>query len=275
MTCQSLLAHTRHAHHAGCCHTGRTVPVGTLHRHTARPAAQPMAHATRCPQGKWWAAAAAAAAGRQAADSLPAPCSPAFAASAVNEACCAHLAGPYTGPLRVRACMHAGCVESPGPRRRWLGACSGSRAPGRRRRSSTTAAAAVRWATNEGRCSRGLAPDVWRLSCAGCWHWTGPTAALQQLVRLNSATATPAPMHPPRAGICTACRDADALLWALGQVGSRSLSTGDSGGLVPGIDLLNCSLQARPPMLQLDDADRLVMTVLPIRGAWCTLLLIL
>jgi hypothetical protein len=35
---------------------------------------------------------------------------------------------------------------------------------------------------------------------------------------------------------------------------------------VPGIDLLNHSPDARPPMLQLDDADRLVATALPTAG---------
>ncbi|KAI8464964.1 MAG: hypothetical protein J3K34DRAFT_461663 [Monoraphidium minutum] len=57
--------------------------------------------------------------------------------------------------------------------------------------------------------------------------------------------------------------DAGLLTWALGHVESRSLGTAGSSGLVPVIDLLNHSPAARPPMLQLDDADRLVVTVLP------------
>jgi hypothetical protein len=50
------------------------------------------------------------------------------------------------------------------------------------------------------------------------------------------------------------------------QVRSRCLSSGSSSGMLPFIDLLNHYADARPPMLQLDDEDRLVMTVAHVRG---------
>ena len=40
------------------------------------------------------------------------------------------------------------------------------------------------------------------------------------------------------------------------QVSSRSLGSGSSSGLVPYMDLLNHSPKARPPMLRLDDDDK-------------------
>lgn len=55
------------------------------------------------------------------------------------------------------------------------------------------------------------------------------------------------------------------VLYALAHVASRSLSSGRNSGLVPLIDLINQGPAARAPMLQLDDNDKLVMTVLPIR----------
>lgn len=36
---------------------------------------------------------------------------------------------------------------------------------------------------------------------------------------------------------------------------------------MPVVDLLNHAADARPPMLQLDDADRLVVTALPLRAS--------
>uniref|UniRef100_A0A7S3R8Z4 SET domain-containing protein n=1 Tax=Dunaliella tertiolecta TaxID=3047 RepID=A0A7S3R8Z4_DUNTE len=54
--------------------------------------------------------------------------------------------------------------------------------------------------------------------------------------------------------------------WGLGQVISRSLMSGNVCGLVPLIDLLNHHPEARPPMLQLDDNDQLVMTVTSLHG---------
>ncbi|KAL6750765.1 hypothetical protein V8C86DRAFT_3108417 [Haematococcus lacustris] len=46
------------------------------------------------------------------------------------------------------------------------------------------------------------------------------------------------------------------LAGSLGQVASRALSSGSQVGFIPFIDLLNHSASARPPMLQLDDEDR-------------------
>ncbi|GBF98672.1 hypothetical protein Rsub_11666 [Raphidocelis subcapitata] len=57
----------------------------------------------------------------------------------------------------------------------------------------------------------------------------------------------------------------ELLTWAIGHVESRSLGTSGSSGLVPAVDLLNHDPSTRPPMLQLDDSDRLVVTVLPMR----------
>jgi hypothetical protein len=62
---------------------------------------------------------------------------------------------------------------------------------------------------------------------------------------------------------------ADQILQALGHVASRSLTSGSSSGLVPFIDLINHGSEAMGPMLQLDDNDKLVMTVLPIRNVSC------
>lgn len=57
------------------------------------------------------------------------------------------------------------------------------------------------------------------------------------------------------------------IMAALGQVMSRSLTSGSSSsGLVPFVDLLNHVAGARAPMLQLDDNDKLVITVLPIHN---------
>lgn len=54
------------------------------------------------------------------------------------------------------------------------------------------------------------------------------------------------------------------VLWGMGQVASRSLGTRGGSGLVPYVDLLNHHPSARPPMLTLDDADQLAVTVVPI-----------
>lgn len=40
------------------------------------------------------------------------------------------------------------------------------------------------------------------------------------------------------------------------QVSSRALGSGRSSGLVPFMDMLNHSWEARPPMIQLDDDDK-------------------
>eukprot|EP00955_Chlamydomonas_euryale_P035651 350192-Chlamydomonas_euryale.AAC.5 len=58
----------------------------------------------------------------------------------------------------------------------------------------------------------------------------------------------------------------DDVLWGLGHAASRSLGSGTSSGMVPYLDLLNHCPDARPPMLQLDDADRMVMTATNVRG---------
>lgn len=55
------------------------------------------------------------------------------------------------------------------------------------------------------------------------------------------------------------------VLTALGHVTSRSLVSGSSSGMCPVIDLVNHHASASAPMLQLDDSDTLVMTVLPLR----------
>eukprot|EP00879_Flechtneria_rotunda_P013625 GHRR01014232.1.p1 GENE.GHRR01014232.1~~GHRR01014232.1.p1 ORF type:complete len:304 (+),score=75.73 GHRR01014232.1:168-1079(+) len=57
------------------------------------------------------------------------------------------------------------------------------------------------------------------------------------------------------------------ILISLGHVTSRSLTNSYDSGLVPFIDLLNHHHDARAPMLQLNDNDKLVMTVLPILNA--------
>eukprot|EP00882_Tetradesmus_deserticola_P013655 GHRQ01014499.1.p1 GENE.GHRQ01014499.1~~GHRQ01014499.1.p1 ORF type:complete len:340 (+),score=36.55 GHRQ01014499.1:274-1293(+) len=57
---------------------------------------------------------------------------------------------------------------------------------------------------------------------------------------------------------------AEQVLLALGHVASRSLTSGSSSGLVPFIDLVNHGAEAMGPMLQLDDSNNLVMTVVPI-----------
>jgi hypothetical protein len=59
------------------------------------------------------------------------------------------------------------------------------------------------------------------------------------------------------------------VLAALGQVTSRSLVSGSSSGMCPVIDLVNHHAAAGAPMLQLDDNDRLMMTVLPLREVRC------
>lgn len=61
------------------------------------------------------------------------------------------------------------------------------------------------------------------------------------------------------------------VLLALGQVTSRSLASGSSGGMCPVIDLLNHQASAGAPMLQLDDRDQLTMTVLPLLHVSCAL----
>ncbi|GAX73678.1 hypothetical protein CEUSTIGMA_g1129.t1 [Chlamydomonas eustigma] len=44
------------------------------------------------------------------------------------------------------------------------------------------------------------------------------------------------------------------IIWAMGQVASRSLGSGRSSGVVPYMDLLNHHAEARPPMLQVDES---------------------
>eukprot|EP00878_Enallax_costatus_P028521 GHUV01030812.1.p1 GENE.GHUV01030812.1~~GHUV01030812.1.p1 ORF type:complete len:313 (+),score=111.82 GHUV01030812.1:70-1008(+) len=56
----------------------------------------------------------------------------------------------------------------------------------------------------------------------------------------------------------------DDMMTATGHLQSRSLTSSGSSGLVPFVDLLNHGAKARAPMLQLDDNDKLVVTVLPI-----------
>lgn len=58
----------------------------------------------------------------------------------------------------------------------------------------------------------------------------------------------------------------EEVMWGLGNGVSRALTSGEACGLLPFIDLLNHDPDARPPMMQLDDADQLVMTVTPLRG---------
>ncbi|GLI64772.1 hypothetical protein VaNZ11_008175 [Volvox africanus] len=60
--------------------------------------------------------------------------------------------------------------------------------------------------------------------------------------------------------------DQEGLMWALGQVVSRSLGSGRSAGLLPLIDMTNHDSAARPPLMMLDDRDRLVYAVTSIRG---------
>jgi hypothetical protein len=63
------------------------------------------------------------------------------------------------------------------------------------------------------------------------------------------------------------------VMLALGHVTSRSLVSGSSSGMCPVIDLVNHHAAASAPMLQLDDRDQLVMTVLPLSQVgwvWCS-----
>lgn len=59
---------------------------------------------------------------------------------------------------------------------------------------------------------------------------------------------------------------ADQFLAAIGHVSSRSLGAGAATGLVPFCDLINHSDIGRPPMLMLDDNDRLVISVTNLVG---------
>jgi hypothetical protein len=86
-------------------------------------------------------------------------------------------------------------------------------------------------------------------------------AVTQQRQEMLAAAQQPEQLLGQALGI-----SAEQILQALGHVASRSLTSGSSSGLVPFIDLINHGSQAMGPMLQLDDSDKLVMTVLPIRN---------
>eukprot|EP00877_Chromochloris_zofingiensis_P013657 jgi/Chrzof1/8545/Cz03g15050.t1 len=90
-------------------------------------------------------------------------------------------------------------------------------------------------------------------------NW-GPAVAQHRDVMHTRAAAVAAAVGSILQGI-----DLDTVLWAMGLIQSRSLTSGSYSGLLPYIDLLNHSASARAPMLQLDDNDALVMTVVPIR----------
>uniref|UniRef100_A0A383WCJ6 SET domain-containing protein n=1 Tax=Tetradesmus obliquus TaxID=3088 RepID=A0A383WCJ6_TETOB len=89
--------------------------------------------------------------------------------------------------------------------------------------------------------------------------WAEATA--QQRQQMLDASNEAVQLLGPSLGIT-----AELVLQALAHVASRSLTSGSSSGLVPFIDLVNHGAEAMGPMLQLDDNDRLVMTVLPIRN---------
>lgn len=63
------------------------------------------------------------------------------------------------------------------------------------------------------------------------------------------------------------------IMTAAGHLQSRSLTSSGSSGLVPFVDMLNHSATARAPMLQLDDNDKLMITVLPIYNVSALVLL--
>ncbi|EFJ49221.1 hypothetical protein VOLCADRAFT_90151 [Volvox carteri f. nagariensis] len=60
--------------------------------------------------------------------------------------------------------------------------------------------------------------------------------------------------------------DHEGLMWAIGQVVSRSLGSGRASGLLPLIDMANHCSAARPPLMMLDEQDRLVFTLTSIRN---------
>jgi hypothetical protein len=86
-------------------------------------------------------------------------------------------------------------------------------------------------------------------------------ATAQQRQQMIAASRKVEQLLGPALGVTS-----EQVLQALGHVASRSLTSGSSSGLVPFIDLINHGAEAMGPMLQLDDNDKLVMTVLPIRN---------
>jgi hypothetical protein len=93
-------------------------------------------------------------------------------------------------------------------------------------------------------------------------HWQ--EAVTQQRQQMQAAAQQAEQLLGAALGI-----SAEQVLQALGHVASRSLTSGSSSGLVPFIDLINHGSEAMGPMLQLDDNDKVVMTVLPIRNVSC------
>ena len=88
--------------------------------------------------------------------------------------------------------------------------------------------------------------------------WATATAAKRQQ-QLQAAAAVEALLGD---ALGVSQRD---VITAMGHVTSRSLGSGSSSGMCPVIDLLNHVATAGAPMLQLDDRDQLVMTVLPMK----------
>lgn len=95
-------------------------------------------------------------------------------------------------------------------------------------------------------------------SAADASDWVAATAAARQQ-QLAAAAEVEAFL-----GSALGVSQQDVLS-ALGQVTSRSLVSGSSSGMCPVIDLVNHHAGASAPMLQLSDADVLMMTVLPLR----------
>ncbi|KXZ48405.1 hypothetical protein GPECTOR_28g812 [Gonium pectorale] len=150
--------------------------------------------------------------------------------------------------------------------------------------ATEAAAAQSRWAEGEAgssdgyRLSRGSEGEEGEeeevLEAGGTWGWepgrggsdrSGWAAAVEAARRRYRGLAEEVleVVGPDAAALRV---DPDGLMWALGQVVSRSLGSGRSSGLLPFIDMANHHAAARPPMMMLDDADRLVFAVTSIRG---------
>ena len=95
-------------------------------------------------------------------------------------------------------------------------------------------------------------------------YWPEATAEYRQQM-LQTSKVIAALLQPTSHGFPPG-PEIDQIMVALGHVTSRMLSSSNSSGLLPYIDLLNHGPGAAAPMLQLDDNDNLAVTVLPIKN---------
>jgi hypothetical protein len=109
-----------------------------------------------------------------------------------------------------------------------------------------------------------IAPYAASQGPAAVARWEEATATCRQEL-LETSQHIAELLQPSDPG-AAAGPDVRQVLEALGHVRSRMLSSSTSSGLLPFIDLLNHGPGAAAPMLQLDDNDNLVITVLPIRN---------